>query len=485
MQLPGIPGAMEDPLLREKADEEAERLLEDLKKEVKAEVKDIGVLRKELRVTVPAKIIADHLDHNYAEIRHDAIVPGFRKGRATRRLIEKRFGHEVRESLTTSIIGQSFFAAIENNHVDILGDPLFQIPAGEAGIKLVEIDEALEHLKLPESGDFGYVCEVEVKPEFTLPELTGIEIKTPQIVITDEMVDAELLRQRRVRGRFEPLPEAAAERDDLLVADLTLTVGDQVIKQEENVQFGVRPSSLDGIPLPKLDQVLLGVKVGETRTAECTIPDDHQRADLRGQAARFEFKVHDLKRLAPLPLEDYLRSAGYDSETEARDTCRTLMENERDNLVERAKKEQIQEYLLKNTTLELPEKLSARQSARAVVRRMIELRQQGVAESDIAAHVDELRTSAQADAVRGLKLGFVLNQVAEKLEIDVTDEEVNTEIARMARRYNRRFDRVRDELQKQDLLSQLAEQIRQDKCISKLLEDAKLLEVTADADKKD
>jgi trigger factor len=143
-------------------------------------------------------------------------------------------------------------------------------------------------------------------------------------------------------------------------------------------------------------------------------------------------------------------------------------------MIERAKRAQVEAFLLEKTSLELPEKLSARQIDRAVVRRMIELRQRGVPEDEVLARADALRSSAKEDVTRELKLGFILEKAAEKLEIEVTDEEVNTAIAAMARRYNRRFDRVRDELQQQGLLSQLAERIRQDKTVSMLLEKAKV-----------
>ena len=490
MQLPGMPGAMEDPTLREKAEEESERLLEELEKEVQTEIKDIGTLRRELRITVPAKIISEHMDYNYKELMHDALVPGFRKGRAPRQLIEKRFGSEVRESLTTSIVGQSFLAATKNNELDVLGDPLFRMDsgAGDEGVKLVDFDEALHQLKLPAEGDFSYICEVEVKPTFELPELKGIEIKKPKIDITDEMLDDELLRQRKIRGRYEPQLEGAAEKDDMIVADVTLLVDDQTIKTEENVQLNVRPTAVDGIEISTLDEVLGGAKVGETRPVECTIPEDYERADLRGKSGRFEFKIHELKRLAPMPLDEYLERMGMEKESEARDYYRTLMENERDDMIERAKKDQIHTYLLDNTELDLPEKLSNRQTERAITRKIVDLRQRGVPESDIEAHIDELRTSAKEDATRNLKLDFILGKVAEELDIQVTDEEINSEIARIARLYNRRFDRIRDDLQKQNMLERLAEQFRHDKCVRRLLEDVKLIEVKAEdtkaADKK-
>lgn len=480
MQIPGLSGAMGDPVLREKAEKEAERLAETLKNEVQADISEIGTLRKRIRITVPAKVITEHLDHNYSELMQDAIVPGFRKGRAPRRLVEKRFGAEVRESMTTTIVGQAFFAVIEKHELEVLGDPVFEIPTEGEGSKLVDLDEALEHLKLPEEGDFSYACEVEIKPKFELPELKGIPIKSPLIEIKKEMVDEELLRMRKLRGRYEPRPEASAESDDYLIADVTFFAGDKEIKTEENVQFGVRPVRLDGIPLPTLGDVMKGAKVGETRSVECTIPEDYERADIRGQQGRFEFRIHELKRLAPVPMDEFLQQQSFDSEEDARTTVRYMIENQRDELIERARRSQVHQYLLDNTQLDLPEQLSARQTDRAVSRQILELTRQGVPDADVEARIDELRTSAREDAVHSLKLNFILDKVAEQLDVSVTDEEVNTAIAQMARRYNRRFDRVRDELQQRGLLADVAEQIRQDKVVAQLLADANIEETAAE-----
>jgi len=472
MQLPGIRGALDEAIVREKAELEAERLAEELKKEVRVEARDIGTLRKELHVTVPAKVIGEHLDHNYEELRHDAIVPGFRKGRAPRQLIEKRFGAEVRESLVTSIVGQSYFAAIEQKELQVLGEPRFRVATDE-GVRLLEIDEALPHLKLPADGDFDYVCEVEIKPVFELPELKGIPVHTPEVTIDDQMVEDELLRQRKIRGRFEPQPaDATVERDDLVVANIVLRVDGEQVDAEDNVQFGVRPSVVNGIEVRELHSALEGARAGETRQVDCQIPDDYSRVDLRGKRGQFEFKLHEIKRLAPLSMEEFLERSGFESEKEARDYYRMLLENERDSLVVQLRRQQVYDYLLQNTTLELPEQLSGRQIDRAVARRIIEMQRRGIPESDIAARIDQVRTSAKEEALRDLKLTFILDKVAETLNIQVTDEEVNTAIAQIARRYNRRFDRVRDELQRQDLLGRLAEQIRHDKCVAHLLDQA-------------
>ncbi len=476
MNVPGMADALSDPEMLDRADREAERLLDKLKEKVQASIRDVGTLRKEMTIRVPAEVINGHVQQNLDDIRNDAVLPGFRKGRAPVSLIRRRFRGEVRDSLKTTILGQSFFAIVQNEKLDVLGDPVFQVKTAD-GTRFADLHEAIPHITLPDDGDLEYVCEVEVRPNFELPKLDGIEIKDPRIEITDEHVTQQIERRRKIRGRQEPCTEGAGDPDDTIVADVTLKVDGATVKSEENVQLGVRPTRLDGIPLLELEQTLRGVKPGSQCSAEALIPDDYERPDLRGKTARFEFTVHEVKRLVPQTTEALMEALGCKDEGELRQSVREDLEAERDRLLHRARKEQVLEYLLKNTDVTLPEKLSARQTDRAVMRRVIELRQNGVPDSEIEARIDELRTSAGSEAARDLRLLFVLDKVAEKLALRVTDEEVNTEIARIARLYGQRFDRVRDDLQARGLLLQLAEQIRQDKCVEQLLKEANRTEV--------
>lgn len=480
MDVPGATAALDTPELRDKAEKRAEALRETLKNSVVADLKDAGVLRKCLAVTVPAQVIGEHIQAQFDDLSSDAFVPGFRKGRAPRALIQKRYGSDVRDSLKTSIVGQSYFAAVEKNKLEVLGDPLFRIETAD-GVKLVELGEALTHLTVPESGDFQYECELEVKPTFELPDLKGLEIKSPQVEITDTMVDEWIERQRKIRGRYEPVTDAAAAADDLLIADVTLECDGKEVKREANLQLGVRPTRLDGIKLMDLGEKLKGARVGSHIETECTIPEDYERADLRGKPAKFKFEIHELKRLKPIPLEELISEVGAENEAQLRQFVREDMEAERDVLIARAKREQVYDHLLEKIPLELPEKLSARQTDRAVMRAVVDLHQKGTPQSEIESKIDELRTIAKDQVARELKLQFILEKVAEAHNIRVFDEEVNTEIARIARRYNRRFDRVRDELQRDGLLMQLADQIRQEKAVRQILSEASVVEVTEES----
>lgn len=472
---------MSNPEVMERADREVERLRNDLKEKVKSDIKDIGTLRREMSVTVPADVIQSHFDHNFNEIRTDVAIPGFRKGRAPKALVRKRFAPEVGESLKTSIVGQSFLSAVEQHKLEVLGDPLFKIEKDNQ-VKLLEMGEAFETIKLPEEGDFTYTCEFEIKPGFELPELKGVPVTEPKAEIAEETVQEFIDRQLKIRGQFQPLEGGAADKEDMLIADVVLKVGDEQVKSEANVQLGVRASRLDGIALMTLDEVLSGAKPGDDRTVECTFPEDYERVDLRGKAGRFEFKIHEVKRLVPITKEALMEQVGAGSEDELRTLVMHELEAERDRLVSQAKKQQVIDYLLEKTPMDVPEGLSARHTDRAVMRRVVELQQQGVPGSEIEAKIDELRTSAREQVMRDLKAEFILEKVAEKLGVGISEEEVNTEIARMARLYNQRFDRVRDDLHRRGLLPQLASQIRYDKCVQIILRDATVTQAQAAAE---
>ncbi len=478
MTIPGITDETNDPELLERVDKEAEDLLDELKEKVQVQSEELGPLRRKLTITVPEEVIEAHLKRNFDEIRTDAVVPGFRKGRAPIQLVQKRFGSDVRESLKTMILGQAFFAATGKQELEVLGDPLICIETDD-GEKLMQVDEALQHITLPATGDFTFACEVEIKPSFELPELKGIRVKAPKVEVTDAMIDEFIERQCKIRGRYEPVLDGAAQPDDLLIAEIRLVVDGQEIKKESNVQLGVRGTRLDGISLENLGDVLKGVKVGQTVSIDCDIPADYERPDLRGKKGTFEFTIHEIKRLKPIEVADLVEQFGAESEQDLRDFIREDMAAEADRLTERAKREQVLQYLLDHTPMDLPEQLSARQTDQAVLRRVMELRQSGVPDGEIESRIDELRTSASEDVARDLKLQFIMEKVAEKLDVVVTDEEINSEIAHMARLYNQRFDRLRDTLHNQGLLDQLVDNIRETKCVRLLLEDAQFENVEA------
>lgn len=469
-----------------------EDVKEMLKQAIVVKVADAGVLRRTVTVTVPRDSLDQEFDKEYDDLISDAVVPGFRKGRAPRRLVEKRYGREVGTQVQTRMLSNAYLAAIEKEDLKVLGDPLVWVDTSkgkgdgaeksDAGERLMEMTEALDHIRLPDEGDFTFRCEVEIKPEFELPKLEGVKIEKPTLTIEDDDVTKEIDRFRARRGTWAPVEEGGkVEEDDLIVADLTVSAGGNEIAKRENEQFAARPQMVEGAVVSEFGDKVKGAKVGDTVKFEAELPDDYELEEHRSKKASFELKIHELKRIKLPPIDKaFLEAQGFDSEDEYRKFVRSHMEDALDNEIRRGQRGQVRQYLLDNTKLDLPEGLSSRQAARVAARRMTELLRQGVPQAEIEKHADELKTSAKEQAADELKLFFILEQVAEKFDVDVSEEELNGQIAQMAAMYQKRYDRMRDELSKNNGLVQMYLDLRDEKCIDKILSDAEIVEVTPD-----
>jgi len=467
------------------SDEEEESPKEALKKVIGVKVDDAGVLRRTVSITVPEESLSSELDKEYDELIEKAEVPGFRRGHAPRRLVEKRFGRDVDEQVQTRIVSNAYLAAIEKEDLKVLGDPLVWVrvkdkksPDDEGREQLLSMDKALEHITLPEQGDFEFRCEVEVKPKFELPSLDGVPVERPDLKITDEDVQVQIDRLRAGRGSWVPVDEGGkVQADDLMVCDVTIRVDGKEIKTIDNLPLAARAQAIEGALIADLGERIKGAGLGDVRTAEGTLPDDHDVEAYRGKKAEFELRVNEIKRMQLPPLDKgYLAAQGFDSEDEYRSWVREQMESQLEAEIRRGMRNQLCKWLLDNTKLDLPEGLSSRQTERAVARRTLELQRRGLPQAEIDKRADALRTSTREETVTELKLYFILEATAEKLDIEVSEEEINAQIAAMARAYNRRFDRVRDELFKNNGIESLYVQIRDEKCLELILETAKITE---------
>lgn len=466
-----------------------EQAMADLKEAVQVQREDIGALRLKLTITIPEDTINERRSEQFTELKREAMIPGFRKGHAPMQLVEKRFASDVGEDIKSRLIRSGFMAATEKEGLNILGDPIFRTTIEEKRVgedekteiveveKLLPLDKALDTMKLPSTGDLTFTCEVELKPEFELPELAKIPVKKPAVEIDDDDVEEELRRMRAMSGTFKPA-DGPVEEDDMLYAKMTMKVDGKTIETEENCDLAARDMRLKGVPLVGLADVVVGKNQGDTVSFQAGVPDDHDIVDIRGKEAAFEFTINEIKRLDIPPIDEaFLSSMGMDSEKELREQIHLGLQSGLDQTVKRGLREQVGTYLIDETALEIPEGLSQRQTERSVARRMIEMYQHGVPEAEIKKSIDQMRTKAHDQTVRDLKLFFILEKIAEKREIDVPEEQINAAIAQIAQRTNKRFDRVRDELSKGDGLTTLYLQLRDQQVIDQLLEDAQITEI--------
>ncbi len=464
----------------EQTEEKEQSLQDKLKEVVDVQVEDLGGLRKKLTVTIPREALDEQLDEQYGQMRNEAVVPGFRKGRAPRRLLEKRFGSDVNSTLIQQMVGTGYLAAVEKADLKVIGDPMvWTRRKGAEGEELTDVQKAMETIELPKEGPLSFACEIEIRPEFEMPAIEGIPLEKPVVTVSDQDVDNQFKRFHMSRGTYEVIHEdGAVQTDDMLYVDLKMSCEGTVLKEQQMIRMAARGQVIDGVTLEKLGEVLAGAKAGETRATSGQISEDYVKAEFRGKQADFEFKVREIQRLKlPELTEEFFKGVGFESESDLREYIRKDLESRIGEQVRQAMAGQVYKYLEDKTSFELPPRLSERQADRVLIRHMVELYRQGMPQAEVEKRVDEIKTSSRELAAREMKRFFIMEKLAEQFEdIEVSEGEINNLIATIAYRQGRRFDRVRDELAKEGGLTNLYLQIRDEKLIGRLIDKAQVTE---------
>jgi trigger factor len=427
-------------------------------------VEDAGPATKKVVVEIPKDRIDAKLAEQFKELRQQANVPGFRVGHAPAKLIEKRFGPDVKEQVRRSLISESYEQAVEQNKLQVIGEPEFDNP---------------EAIKLPEDGSgMSYSFQIEVQPDIALPDMTHLTVKRPKIQVSDENVQQALTNLREQQGALVPVEDRGVEPKDFLFADVHIKLGDEVVSHQHDAQIVARPGRINGIDIVDLDKQLEGLKPGEERTIMVKVPDSHADEKLRGQEVQVVFKLKDLKKLEPAVIDaEFLADLGFDNEQQLLDALREQMVERIDYDVQQSMREQVNQYLLSNVQMELPTRLSDRQADRVVSRRSVDLMMRGVPGEQVEASVEKLRSTAKEEAVRELKLFFILQKIATEQNAEVDESELNGRIAMLAAQRGKRPEKLKQEMGKDGTLTDLYIQMREQKAVDKLLETAKIEEV--------
>lgn len=434
-------------------------------------IEEAGPCKKKLIVEIPEESIKNAIDEQYETLRKEAAVPGFRKGRAPRRLLEKRFGKETTEQIKLKLLSGASDSAIKDNEINVLREP--------------DID--FEDIELPQDGPLKFDFEVEVRPEFDLPQLEGIEVNKTKLEVTDEQIDREIERLQRWSGTWVPRDDGQVQAEDQIIADVILKAEDAEEEEKlDNIEIFVRPNGFVGaIPVEKLDELLTGAKTGDSRQTSVEVAKTYFKEQYRGKKVDIKIDIKDIKWLKPVPLdENFFNRLGIENENELRDTLTDTLRGRLEQQSRTQMSEQIYKYMLDNTDFDLPTDIVADQANTLLQRQYANLIRQGLPEEYLKEQMEQLRAASEQQAGQQLKTFFIMDKVAEKLNIEVTEEELNGHIAQLAIQRGQRPERLREDMTRDGSLSQFRLQVREDKCVAKLLESAKITEVKPEKETK-
>jgi len=422
-----------------------------------------GACERHIAVTIPREDIDRYFDEEFSELMPTAQVPGFRPGRAPRKLIEARFRKDVAEKVKGALLMDSLAQVNEDHHLTAISEP--------------EID--LRAIEIPDEGPLSFEFNLEVRPEFELPHWKGLRIDKPVRQFTEEDVNQALTNLLTSRGRLVPY-DGPAEVGDYITTNLTFRHGEQVLSSAAEEVIRLRPvlSFRDG-KIENFDQLMAGVSAGETRQGEAELSQDAPNESLRGQKLKATFEVLEVKKLELPELTPELLDelGGFELEADLRDAIQDALERRLEYHQRQRAREQITAALTVAAGWELPPGLLRRQSRRELQRAVLELQRSGFGDEEIRAHENELRQNSQVATARALKEHFILERIAEDQEIEAEEADYDEEIRLIARQSGESPRRVRARLEKSGSMDVLRNQIVERKVIDLILEHAEFREV--------
>ncbi|MBW7990730.1 MAG: trigger factor [Planctomycetes bacterium] len=426
-------------------------------------IEEAGPCKKKVSIEIPEEAIKMATDEQYKTLRKDALLPGFRKGRAPRRLLEKRFGKDTTEQVKLTLLAEASESALKDNELDTLGEP--------------DID--FEKIEMPEEGPLKFDFEVEVRPEFELPELEGISVTKTTLEVTDEQIDREIERLQRWSGVWTPRKDGSVEPEDQIIAN-ALIKADGIEEQQklDNIEIHVRQNGFVGeVPVEKLDELLSGAKTGETKQINVDVPKTYFREEYRGKKVEINIDIKDIKWLKPAELDQaFLTRLGMEDENELREKTQDTLQSRLEAQVVTEMSEQIYQYLHDNTKLDLPLDIVAQQATSLLQRQYQNLMMRGLPREQLNEQLEQLQAGSEEQAKKQLKTFFIMDKIADKFDIKVSDEEINGHLAQIAIQRGQRPEKMREDMERDGSLTQFTLEVRQNKCIEKLLETAKITE---------
>jgi len=423
------------------------------------QIENPSACERHVTVTISREDIDRYLDGAFSELMPQANVPGFRIGRAPRKLVESRHKEEIGEQIKGSL----------------LMDSLSQISEEQEFVAISEPELNLDAVEVPAEGPMTFEFDIEVRPEFDMPQWKGLKLDRPVRDFSDEDIDQQLEKMLTRFGQLVPHDGPASEGDYLTVKLASTLDGKQLFSEEEHVlrireTLSFRDGRLEGFA-----KLVEGAKAGDNRSGKVELTDDAPNEEARGKTVEVDFEILEVKRLKlPELTEEFLdEMGGFESEGKLREAISANLGRQLEYEQQQKIREQITASLTESADWELPPGLLKRQSAREVERAVMELRRAGFSEAEIRVRENELQQNSAASTAQGLKEHFILERVAEEASIEAEEGDFEKEIFLIAAQSGESPRRVRAQIEKRGLMDVLQNQILERKVLELVQSEAK------------
>lgn len=433
-------------------------------------IQEVGPCRRHVTVTIPRSDIESQFNKAVKELIETVRIPGFRPGRVPRVLVEKKFKDEIVSSVRQNLLMRSLEQVADENDLDAINEPDFD----------------MESLSIPDDGDFTYEFDVEVRPEFKLPEYKGLTLERPVRELSEADYAGE---ERKFLRQFARLVSAdgAVEPGHIVDATITVTWNGQQLLPPTDQTFVVRPTLRfqDG-EVTGFDTLISGANIGDVRTAEVKVSPEAARMEVRGETVQVSFEITDVRTFKiPEANQEFAEANGFESVEKIQEFVRDSQKRKLEYDQRQSARRQVLSKITESATWDLPETLVRRQVDNALRREVLEMQQAGFNDEEISARRNELLQQQITMTRQALKEHFVLDRISDEEKLEVTPQEIDMEVYLMALRRGESPRKMRARLEKQGLMENLAAQVLERKAIDFIIGNASFTDVPAPVDSDD
>ena len=401
-----------------------------------------------LTIEVAAAEFEKAMQKAYLAQRGSVVIPGFRKGKAPRKMIEKMYGEGIfYEDAANDLIPGAYEEALKECEETIVSRPVIDVEQIGSG------------------KPFVFTAEVALKPEVTLGEYKGIEVETEPVVVTEEDIQQEIDKERETNSRMIDVDDRPVENGDIIKLDYLGTVDDVPFEggQAENYSLTIGSGSF----IPGFEEQLIGTAIGEEKEVVVTFPENYHAADLAGREAVFKCKVNAIqKKELPEVDDDFAQDVSeFDTLEEYKEDIRKKLTERREADAKRVKENAVVEKIIENASMDIPEAMMMEQVNRMIEEFAGQITSQGLSFDKYMEYTgmnrQMLEEQMKPEATKRIQNSLVLEAVAKAENIEISDERLDEELARMAESYRMEPDKLKEMMsdeEKEQMKSDLAVQ---------------------------
>lgn len=419
---------------------------------------NVGVLE----VEVSSERFSEALDKAFKQVVKRINVPGFRKGKVPRRIFEMRFGIE----------------SLYQDAVDVLLPEVYQEAVDETGIDPVD-RPSVDVVQVEAGKPFIFKATVTVKPEVKLGEYKGIEVEDKPAEVTDEDLQAELDSIRSSHAEIDVVEDGEVQNGDTVNMDFLGTVDGEAFEGGEAENYQLEIGS--GTFIPGFEDGLLGMKTGEERDVTVTFPEEYHVKALAGQPANFHVTLHDIKRKSLRELDDEFVQEISDFETvdDYVADVRTKLSERKEAERKQALENEVVQAVVDNAEVEVPDAMVEHEVDHQIQNFGQQLQMQGIPFDAYLEFTgmkeEEVRAQFKDDAAKNVKTGLVLEAVGTAEGIEVSEEDIEAELQKIADSAEMPLDRVKSMLGMRDPdFSSMKNDLKMRKTVELLVENSKV-----------